>query len=419
MELTLKKRLAILLTVLLCLPVAAVSLPFNADSAYATIEHLSVTIGPRPVGSRNEQEALQWAMSQFVRFGADSAFFIPMTPTPDSENPINTRSGITVGIFQGETDTSIVIGGHIDSASPGILGANDNASGTAVMLELARVWSSRPRYYTMVFAAFGGEEKGLLGSKHFVEQYAQVDSVALMFSLDMAGCDDDILILSDLKDKQTPKWLIRDAFRIDREQNLHRLAYWPHFVTFNSIGPGAGSDHIPFLRKDIPAIDFTAGLNKSPIHSPQDDISLISKSMLGEYGKLIHYLLLHYQENGIPFSSTEQYMLMPVFGLLLFIPLWAMIVFCCTTIGFAGLTFIVHLKRRRSASQSKPVRFSGLKLIAVCHSFHQPSGAIHHPVGQGSTTSLGGECMALYRIRCSSHHCWGVACRPNHASVAV
>ncbi|NQT27180.1 M28 family peptidase [candidate division KSB1 bacterium] len=360
-----KKRLAILLTVLLCLPVAAASLPFNADSAYATIEHLSVTIGPRPVGSSNEKEALRWAMSQFVRFDADSVFYIPLTPTIDSEYPINTESGIAVGIFKGKTDTSIVLGGHIDSSNPHNPGANDNASGVAVMLELARVWSDSPRHYTLVFVAFGGEEEGLLGSEFFVKQYAQIDSVALMFSLDMAGCDDTILILSDLKDKQTPKWLIRDALRIDREQEIHRLVYWPHFVTFNSIGPGAGSDHMSFLKEDIPAIDFSAGLNKSPIHSPQDDISLISKSMLGEYGKLIHYLLLHYQENGIPSSSTEQYMLMPVFGLLLFIPLWAMIVFCCTTIGFAGLTFIVHLKRRRSASQSKPVRFSGLKLIAA------------------------------------------------------
>lgn len=355
----------VLILCLFSLSAAAESNPFNADSAYATIEHLSVTIGPRPMGSRNEQKALRWIKEQFVRFGADSAFVIPLTSVDDPDSPINTQSGVAVGIFRGETDTSIVIGGHVDSAGPDIPGADDNASGAAVMLELARIWSERPKRYTLIFCAFGGEEKGLLGSKHFVRGYAHMDSVALMFSLDMAGRGGDITILSDLADKQTPRWLIRDAFRTDQEENIRRLVYWPHFNTFNLVGGGAGSDHIPFLRDRIPAIDFTAGLNRSPIHTPQDDISLIQSSRLAEYGGLIHPLLSHYQTNGIPSASVERYMLLPVFGFLWFVPHWAMIGFYVAALAFGGLTLLLQIKQRWQSDAREKGRFSGLKLLIL------------------------------------------------------
>lgn len=356
---------AIWLIGLLSLSATAEPNPFSADSAYATIEHLSVTIGPRPMGSEQERRALRWVRDRFARFGADSAFILPFTGIDDPDSPINTNSGVAVGIFRGRTDTAIVIGGHVDSAGPDIPGADDNASGAAVMLELARIWSGRPRHYTLIFTAFGGEEKGLLGSKQFVREYADIDSVALMFSLDMAGRGGDITILSDLSDRQAPEWLIRDAFRIDRDQGIRRLAYWPHFTTVNMVGRGAGSDHIPFLRAGIPAIDFTAGLNRSPIHTPQDGIARIETARLAEYGRFVHYLLLHYQQNRIPPARIERYMLLSVFGVLLFVPHWLMIGLYGASLAFGTAVLLSQIRRRWKTRLQERGRLSGLKLTGL------------------------------------------------------
>ena len=105
---------------------------------------------------------------------ADSTFILEFTNASDGDETYITKSGVAVGIFKGETDSAIVIGGHIDSGGYEIPGANDNASGTATTLELARLWSERQRHYTMIFCAFGGEEMGLLGSHHFVEDYDRI-----------------------------------------------------------------------------------------------------------------------------------------------------------------------------------------------------------------------------------------------------
>jgi len=238
----------------------AQNVQFNADSAYATIEHLTVKIGPRPMGSANERAALQWTVARFRSFGADTAYVMPV---PEANGTINTNSGVAIGIFRGTTDSTIVIGGHIDSSGPDIPGANDDASGTACMIELARIWSQRERHFTLLFAAFCGEESGLVGSEYFVEHYADLDKVKLMLQIDMAGSSEALIPFIDVYTHQAPKWLVEDAFAIDRALGYNSLAYPTHFFTINNAqkGGGAGSDHQPFLQKNIPAIDFTAGVN--------------------------------------------------------------------------------------------------------------------------------------------------------------
>ena len=61
---------------------------FSADSAYGYIEHLSVTIGPRPMGSENERKALNWAQHKFRSFGADTTYIIEFTICYEAKSPI-------------------------------------------------------------------------------------------------------------------------------------------------------------------------------------------------------------------------------------------------------------------------------------------------------------------------------------------
>ncbi len=338
---------------------------FNADTVYAHIKHLTVNIGPRPMGSLNERIALAWTVEKFVSYGADTAYVMELKHFKKGKRAFNTNSGIAVGIFHGKTDSSIVVGGHIDSANPEIAGANDDASGTASVIELARIWSKKDRHYTMVFTAFGGEEKGLVGSSYFVDHYQDLDNVALMLQIDMTASDDDIMTLIDSDSSQAPIWLVKDAFAMDRSLGINRLSYPAHFSTINNLANGAGSDHMPFLLKNIPAIDFTSGINKSPIHTQQDILENVSKDMLKKCGLLVNGLITKYQNQGIPTAKNDRYELWQFFGILLFIPPWLIKIFIAGTIILSVAAFYHSRKHRLMIPKKERVRFSGWKLFLM------------------------------------------------------
>jgi len=130
---------------------------FNGDSAAAILHTISVEIGPRPMGSPAEHRAMEFAVSKFREYGCDTAYIMPMERSSRS----NTSSGIAVGIKRGASGRTICLGGHMDSAGPEIPGTNDDGSGSATVIELARVLAGTRHASTLLFCCFGGEEQGL------------------------------------------------------------------------------------------------------------------------------------------------------------------------------------------------------------------------------------------------------------------
>jgi hypothetical protein len=173
----------------------------------------------------------------------------------------------------------IVIGAHYDHLglgekgsrdrrSRGLVhnGADDNASGVAGVLELARAFSretNRPR--GILFAAFAGEELGLRGSYHYTSQPALPlkDAVA-MINLDMIGrLRHDIIHLGGVD--QVPQLRGRIEERLEGEG----LALSGRFSADEA------SDHAPFLRVGVPALFFFTGLH-GDYHKPTDDVQFIN-----------------------------------------------------------------------------------------------------------------------------------------------
>lgn len=354
--------LGILFLLMLSLAGVARQQEFNADSAYAYTEYLSVTLGPRLMGSHNEQAALRWSRQKFAAFGADTSYVLWFT---HSRNGVNTRSGTAVGVFPGRSDSIIVVGGHIDSDKWYNPGASDNASGAACTIELARMWSQLPRRYTMVFCTFGAEESNLVGSRDFVKRFADIDQVALMFSIDMAGSEGWLIPFIDVKTHQAPAWLVKDAYAADRRLGYRDLEYPAHFFSINTPLDAAGSDHIPFLERGIPAIDFTSGINLDPIHTPMDRMQFLSKPMLARSGRLVDTLLRQYHDQGIPPEKSGRYMLWQTFLGNLFIPHWLLIALS----GLGGILGVVALlqvrKFRLKLDKRETGRFSTLKLFLL------------------------------------------------------
>jgi aminopeptidase YwaD len=137
---------------------------------------------------------------------------------------------------------TVVIGAHYDSVDAGP-GANDNASGVATMLEIARVARDRSYPFDLVFVAFGDEEIGLIGSNRHVQKLsdAQRQQIVAMINLDMVGVGERIQFGGT-------DWLAGLA-----EESARRAGYAGSQINLPS---GMSSDHASFMAAGIPSVFF-------------------------------------------------------------------------------------------------------------------------------------------------------------------
>ncbi|MBU2471228.1 MAG: M28 family peptidase [Bacteroidetes bacterium] len=359
------------------LNIASAQTEFSKQHAEQILKVLSVDIGPRPMGSPAEQRALKFAVDKFKSFGCDTAYIMPMTFTAK----VNTNSGVAVGIKKGAAKRIIVIGGHIDSAGPEIPGADDNGSGSAVVLELSRIIAKREMQSTVVFALFGGEEQGLQGSTYFADFFPDIDSVALMLQVDMANGLGILEIDPHTYTQSAPKWLVKAAIEEYNKLGYTNLSYPVHAFTLNYATPmGVGSDHQPFLDRGIPSIAFITDITK-PIHTPQDNYKNFDLRGLKRSGDLVLKLVERF-DKGIPDRTTDKYWLYVIgsftpisSGFTIFLPKWILTAFILVSIILSVVTFIDVRRRRLVVTQSpiinsstdlpipNPRRFSGIKLF--------------------------------------------------------
>src|SRR5687767_2614348 len=172
----------------------------------------------------------------------------------------------------------IVIGAHIDHlgrSTRGALdpdardairnGADDNASGTAAVLELARLFSARPVRRSLLFANFSGEELGLLGAQHFVQNSpVRVDSIVAMLNFDMVGRmrGDSLIVYGVATAREMPSLLDSANATVG--------------LSVRGLGDGFGpSDHSAFFARDIPVLHFFTNLHDD-YHRATDDAQKIN-----------------------------------------------------------------------------------------------------------------------------------------------
>lgn len=169
------------------------------------------------------------------------------------------------GVMRGESQNvvarasdapcEIYIGAHYDSVQRGP-GANDNASGTAFIVELARVH----RTDGLCAVAFGSEEIGLLGSLAFVERN-DLGAARAMLNFDMQGLITEALIIGD------------PDLSAALDQMLREAGGFP--ILTGDFPPFTSSDHLSFADAGVPAVTITSG-DDVAIHSPRDDFDHVS-----------------------------------------------------------------------------------------------------------------------------------------------
>jgi aminopeptidase YwaD len=169
----------------------------------------------------------------------------------------------------------IVVGAHYDSV-PSSPGANDNASGVAVVLEAARVLAGTPTPRTIQFVLFAAEELGLFGSVAFADE--RRGGVVAMINLDMVGWGSVLMAGSSPGRDET---MVNAALEVARTLGI--------LVNRFRI---TGSDHASFERVGIPAVFLHRGVDPH-YHRPSDLPSIVDPRNLEEAARLVVGILLH------------------------------------------------------------------------------------------------------------------------------
>jgi aminopeptidase YwaD len=193
------------------------------------------------------------------------------------------------GYLPGTTDEFLVIGAHYDhlgygrqfSMAPSEVpkihpGADDNASGTAAVMELARYFAKQPKMRRgILFVAFTGEEIGLLGSSHIAGKMpVPLEKCAAMINMDMVGrMVDGKFFVAGVGTGSNFKTVLEEVVR-------DQAGLKPDFSDNLNIG---GSDHTSFAARQVPALFFFSGLH-TDYHKPSDTWEKIEP---GAYARLI------------------------------------------------------------------------------------------------------------------------------------
>jgi peptidase M28-like protein len=246
---------------------------FDARAAYRLVEE-QVALGPRPAGSRASRR-----LAERLRRQLPNGHF--------QRVPGGLRN--VIGKLPGRGRGYVVLGAHYDTKDiPGFVGANDGASGTAVVTQLARTLKPHRLRRTVVFALFDGEESprgvpddeferyGLRGSKVAGRRYRRARAMIL---LDFVG---------------------EKGLRVPRE-GLSDEGLWRKLrAAAKRVGAGRAfpaseqgtilDDHLPFVRRGVPSIDLI-DFDFDCFHRTCDDLPVISRRSLDATGETVYELL--------------------------------------------------------------------------------------------------------------------------------
>jgi len=274
----------------------------------------------RKTGSKGEQIAADYIANRFKSlkikakgtntYFQDFSFNKPSNPHgqvlfDETENDTMMSSKNVIGYIDNNAEHTVVIGAHYDHlgyGGEGSLyvgseihnGADDNASGTALMLDLANQLKFSNRNNNYLLIAFSGEEMGLLGSNYFVKNPTiDLSSINYMINLDMVGRLKEDKSLAVYGVGTSP--IFKQSINSNNESfNL--------IENESGVGP---SDHTSFYINDIPVLHFFTGQH-SDYHKPSDDSEKINFEGIKGISDFIYSIISDLNDNGkLSFRKTK------------------------------------------------------------------------------------------------------------------
>lgn len=297
----------LIVTLTTCIWFSSIAQKISTEQIQKHIQYLaSDELSGRGTATKEEKKAAEYIANEFKKYkllpmGDNHTYFYTFhfrkkrhphdTSTTGMPELIGTN---VVGYIDNKASKTIVIGAHYDHLGLGYdfnsldpnpegkihNGADDNASGTAGVLELARFFSQNKKFkkYNFLFITFSGEELGLIGSKKWTEKPSYpLDKIYFMINMDMIGrLNDSTQKLVIYGVGTSNQWIplidsTNKAFKFDIKKDS------------SGIGP---SDQTSFYLKNIPVLHFFTGQH-SDYHKPSDDADKINYK--GE-GKILEFI---------------------------------------------------------------------------------------------------------------------------------
>lgn len=208
--------------------------------------------------------------------------------------------------------TYVVLSAHMDHVGVGppdaagdsiYNGADDDASGTAALVEIAEAFAALPEppARSLVFLAVSGEERGLLGSRWFSDYPPMpITSIVANLNIDMIArnAPDSIVVIGQEYSSLGP--LVREVATRREELGLTVIADpWPEERFFFR------SDHFSFARKEIPALFFFAGTHED-YHRPSDEVERIDPRKASRVARLVFHTARRVAEAPVPPQWTPE-----------------------------------------------------------------------------------------------------------------
>jgi len=267
---------------------------FDANKAYECLKK-QCAFGPRPPGSTAHKKTRDYLASELKKY-ANSVTLQDFT-YKDGGKEIKLTN--IIAIFGPDVKKKVLLCAHWDTRpfadkDPDknkrhlpIIGANDGASGVAVLLELARAFHKEKPPVRIIMVLFDGEDYGkttetmFLGSRYFAQNIRPEWTPEYGILLDMVG-DKDLDVYIEQNSLEYAPEVVKEVWKLAGELKLKGI--------YNKVGYNIMDDHIPLIEKGIPCIDII-DFNYPYWHTLADTPDKCSPNSLGIIGRLLIELI--------------------------------------------------------------------------------------------------------------------------------
>ncbi|PWN67039.1 M28 family peptidase [Chryseobacterium oncorhynchi] len=262
------------------------------------------SFGIKKTGTVANTNALNWIKNKYTSYG--------YTASQIEESPFTYGSATSKNLIITKTGTLypnkyVIICGHFDTINgPGV---NDNGSGTSIILEAARILKNVPTEYSIKFIHFSGEEQGLIGSSHYVNNVVYQGGVRkldikMVFNLDQVGgvkgnnnntvyCDEDMGGLSS-----------NNAASASVTQQLRNCtALYSTLLT--EVDPAEDTDYIPFEQKGEVITGFFERIRSNYPHTSKDTFANVDPVYVYKIGKATVGALQHFASASVTLTANK------------------------------------------------------------------------------------------------------------------
>ncbi len=309
---------------------------------------LSGSIGPRKSGTEADRRAAEYVRDQMEAAGLSvTVQEIAVAPYDEGERSLQSRN--VIGRLSGSSPATVIVAAHHDTRSAGVPGANDDASGVAVLLDVARRAAARPHRLTYEFISFCAEEEGLLGSRAFVEGN-DLAPVRAVIALELVGRGE--LLVAPVP-RPPAFWAQELLLRAARETGVQGVAARPLWsIAPRFLALPYSSDHEPFLDRNIPAFLLSGTFPAWTYHTAEDAVGGVRERALERAVRVVDRILIDLEERPVVPDDDPHYLPLTLFGRGVLLPSTILtLVSCATLLGFC----LVVLWRLRAVARPRAV----------------------------------------------------------------